>query len=355
MPIQQSLMKTLMATLLTIAAAIPFLLCLNYFFTECSSQSFPEPLYKTSITELNFGNLLKTQTEKDTICRLGIHHSLIFVNVVFFFCIICCFHIIGCITGNHFLLDLYWVFANNLCCVYYYFHEDATNANKTRSNIILVIMAIWSVRLTHSYLRREEYCIGHKHDWRFDMLQKKNPKFWQLTSFFIVYANQHPMIIGQSLPFWAVHVGKSAATPFGSWTDLIGIFLAILGLIIAYFADTQLFNFMQENEKRKDKIKILYRGLWKYSRHPNYFGENLYWFGLSLMAVNTGESWVFLGPALNFIVQIISINFIEVRMLESEKRAQAFKEYCKVTSYFMQMPPLGKLNAEHYTEISKTK
>jgi len=112
---------------------------------------------------------------------------------------------------------------------------------------------------------------------------------------------------------------------------------------------------MQENEKRINKVKILYSGLWKYSRHPNYFGENLYWFGLGMLAYNAGEPWVVAGPALNFIVMVISMNMIEERMVRSETRADAFKDYCKSTSFFIPLPNFTTLNPEHYTESSKIK
>jgi len=128
--------------------------------------------------ELNWGNFLRNAFEKDTTCRLGVHHSLFFVNYVYFFCINLLFWVISVALDNHFLIDPYWVFANNLCCIYYYVHKNASSADSTRSLAAVFIMTIWTLRLTLSYLRREEYCVGHRQDWRFTDMQNANPRWW---------------------------------------------------------------------------------------------------------------------------------------------------------------------------------
>lgn len=122
-------------------------------------------------------------------------------------------------------------------------------------------------------------------------MQRKDPKNWWWKSMFIVYVSQHPMLIGLTLSLWAVNHGSNANTQLGI-LDVIGAVMSIAGIVIAYFADTQLYNFMEANKRREKKVKILYTGLWRYSMHPNHFGENLYWFGLAVMAINVGETWV---------------------------------------------------------------
>jgi len=206
---------------------------------------------------------------------------------------------------------------------------------------------MWSFRLQHSYLRREEYQVGIREDWRYNDMKKADPKNWWWKSCIMCYIIQQPMILGLSLPIWAVNFG-SDWTPFGSWTDILGAIFGFSGVIGAFFADKQLYNFMKMNSVRQKKLKILYTGLWKYSQHPNYFFENLYWFGLALMAISCGEAWVISGAAFNFFVMLASMDLIDKRMVSRPERKQAYQEYMKVTSYFVPLPPKGELNPEYW-------
>ena len=114
------------------------------------------------------------------------------------------------------------------------------------------------------------------------------PIKWYLISFFVVGVAQHPMLVGISLPLYSVCFSSEAEKPLGV-LDCVATVLCLLGLTIAYFADNQLRAYMVENERRKaqnePKVLLLNSGLWKYSRHPNYFGEQLWWWSLGIFAV----------------------------------------------------------------------
>lgn len=111
---------------------------------------------------------------------------------------------------------------------------------------------------------------------------------WYVISFFAVGVAQHPMIVGISLPLYSVQFGPKADTPWGLF-DTIATLLSLLGILIAFIADNQLRAYMLESEQLKQKgqpkVPILLTGLWRYSRHPNYFGEQLWWWSLALFAV----------------------------------------------------------------------
>ena len=95
---------------------------------------------------------------------------------------------------------------------------------------------------------------------------------------------------------------------------------------------------MIENEIREKsgniKMPILNRGLWKYSRHPNYFGEQLWWWSLGLFSVRVNQSWALVGTFINSVVLAIVIKMTEDKMLQEwpEYRANIFKKYQKSTS-----------------------
>jgi steroid 5-alpha reductase family enzyme len=113
------------------------------------------------------------------------------------------------------------------------------------------LVLVWATRLTHSYFRREEWIVGHREDWRFTDLKEGNPKTWWLLSFFAAFLSQQPMLIGISLPCYAVNfplTGSLGAGPLGRLD--IGIAAVCLGgMAFAYLADSQLRTFMVTNEE----------------------------------------------------------------------------------------------------------
>lgn len=191
---------------------------------------------------------------------------------------------------------------------------------------------VWSMRLTHSYFRREEWNFGAREDWRFTEYHEKFGRHWWWMSFFVAYLSQQPMLVGLTVPIW---YAVSVDAPW-SWIDSLATAGAILGLVVAYFADTQLREFMVENERREaakePKVLILDSGVWHYSRHPNYFGEQLWWWSLALFAVRLGHPWAILGTAFNSVVLAIVTGMTEARMLRNPARADLYRAYQQQTS-----------------------
>ncbi|KAK8946124.1 hypothetical protein KSP40_PGU006467 [Platanthera guangdongensis] len=155
------------------------------------------------------------------------------------------------------------------------------------------------------------------------------------------------LLIGICLPMYAIHSSKK---PWGFW-DFIATSACFSGISIAFFADTQLNNFMQRNEILKHKgarlVPNLNEGLWYYSRHPNYFGEQLWWWGLFVFAWNVGYGWMFVGPLANSLCLAYVTVLVERRMLKREDRADAYMHYRKTTSVWI---PWFKLAIEETKE-----
>eukprot|EP00854_Cymbomonas_tetramitiformis_P021046 gene21046-25255_t len=177
-------------------------------------------------------------------------------------------------------------------------------------------------------------------------MAKENPRSWWLLSFFAVGLAQQPMLCGITLPLYSTNF---SSTPF-SFCDLAATALCLSGLTIAGFADNQLRNFMLENERRgqqgEQKIKILETGLWKFSRHPNYFGEQLWWWGLALFSVNLGDYWAVLGTAFNSIILAAVTVMTEKRILDNwtAERRSLYVEYRERTSVWIPLPRFGAKN-----------
>jgi len=112
-------------------------------------------------------------------------------------------------------------------------------------------------------------------------------------------------------------------------------------------ADNQLRDYVMENERRaKERIKLLDIGLWGFSRHPNYFGEQLWWWAFALLGVSAGDWWVLAGPLFNSVVFWQKIRWSRVTLMTAERmlstwspdRALLYKAYIRTTSVWIPMP-----------------
>lgn len=151
-------------------------------------------------------------------------------------------------------------------------------------------------------------------------------------------------LIGLSLPLYVVH---SVNQPLSIW-DLVAIVVCVSGIVIAYFADTQLYDFVTKNDNLKGlgkpAIPVLDYGLWHYSRHPNYLGEQLWWWGLVIFAWNLGQGWTLIGALVNTMCLAYVTKLVEERMVKQGNRAEAFRLYQKTTSVWIpwfKSSPLG--------------
>lgn len=259
------------------------------------------------------------------------HHPLLLANALFFFNVNLLFWLISHIQSSNWMISLYWTVIPFLL-VHYYASHPLAQFNWWRSKLVIVLTLVWSLRQSHNYFRREKWQWGAREDWRFSDMRQHYGKPWWWISFFSLYFSQQILLIGISLPLYAIH---SVDNPLNIW-DFVAAGVCLCGIIIAYFADTQLHNFATRNSKLKELGKPLVanldRGLWQYSRHPNYFGEQLWWWGLVIFAWNLGHGWTFVGALINSMCLAYVTVLVEQRMLKQEYRAEAYKLYQKTTS-----------------------
>ncbi|KAE8697991.1 hypothetical protein F3Y22_tig00110607pilonHSYRG00235 [Hibiscus syriacus] len=262
------------------------------------------------------------------------HHPLLLANVFFFFNVNVLFWLIGFIQSSNWMIDLYWMVIPVLLLHYYATHPLA-QFDPWRSMIVTVLTWVWSIRLAHSYFRREEWQWGAREDWRFADMRLQYGKHWWWISFFSVYVSQQILLIGICLPLYVVH---SVDKPLNIW-DFVAAGVCLCGIVIGYLADTQLHNFVIRNTKLKElgkpMVPNLDRGLWRYSRHPNYFGEQLWWWGMTVFSWNLGHGWTCVGCLINSMCLAYVTFLVEQRMLKQEYRAEAYRLYQKTTSVWV--------------------
>lgn len=196
--------------------------------------------------------------------------------------------------------------------------------------IPLVTIGLYSVRLTLNFI------IGFNSlkyvDWRYKMLKEKTGKIFQLVNYLginmfptlVVYLASVPLFVFASLSFDSY-----------SYFSLIGSGIILLGTLLELIADIEMKKFIKVRKSRSEIINI---GLWKYSRHPNYLGEILIWFGVALILLIPHIEYAYWisGALVNLIMfLVISIPMEEKHMMEYKP---GMLDYKKTTSMLLILP-----------------
>ena len=198
-----------------------------------------------------------------------------------------------------------------------------------RARLVVLLVILWGLRLAvHIGLRN----LGKGEDERYRKWREEWGRHWLLRSYLQVFLLQGFLLYLISLPvIWTILAKPSP------WTglDAIGLAVWIVGFFFEALGDFQLAQFKKDPAHRG---KIIQQGLWRYSRHPNYFGEVTLWWGIYLLALSTPGGWVtIIGPlAITFLILKVSgIPLLEKKYTNNA----AFQEYARRTSAFFPLPP----------------
>ncbi|PNH11097.1 hypothetical protein TSOC_002076, partial [Tetrabaena socialis] len=268
----------------------------------------------------------------DLWCAVGHQQPLLAVNLLFFLNVDVLFWIISLVQ----LIDPYWTIIPVLIGLFYQHHPTAVTL-PLRSRLAMTLLWMWSVRLTHAYFRREEWQVGAREDWRYARMARQLGRLrWAVVSFFVVGLAQHAMLVGITLPLHAIH---ASAAPWRPLVDTPIFLAAAAGIMVALAADNELRHFMTSNEKRvaegRQPLLLLDTGLWRFSRHPNYFGEQLWWWSLAAWACVCGQPWMVVGAAFNTVCLVGVTRMTEARMLERPERAELYRHYQRCVSVWV--------------------
>jgi len=196
------------------------------------------------------------------------------------------------------------------------------------------LCGIWALRLAWHLLRRWR-ALGADGRYVAILQAQERKKGWGFsrTALLMVFLPQGFLAWLTALP---VQLGQVAAQPAVGWIGWIGAGLALIGIVFETVGDAQLTAFRNDPAR---KGQVLDTGLWRYTRHPNYFGDACVWWGLYLIAAETGPGlWSIAGP-LFLTFTLTRWSGIGLTEKAIHKSRPGYADYVKRTSAFIPWPP----------------
>ena len=224
------------------------------------------------------------------------------------------------------IIDIYWGFGFVIMSwtgliINLFFNETTITTSQWLINIMVTI---WGLRLSiHLAIRN----LGKGEDLRYVKMRERASSNWRFLSYIRVFMFQGFLQMLLMTPIVLVHYYPGQ---FGmSFLDYFGLLVWAIGFGIEAITDMQLTKF---RSNATNSNKILKTGLWRYSRHPNYFGDALQWFAFFIISLNSGYIWGVIGPILMvFVFLKLTIGILE---RSQTRKRPGYEEYTKSTNVF---------------------
>lgn len=201
------------------------------------------------------------------------------------------------------------------------------------ASVLVAMVTVWGLRLGVYLFWRNH---GNGEDYRYVAMRRRWGKRFWLISLATVFVLQGALMWIVSLPVQVAHVGDARDGALAGVALVIGLALYAIGLLFEVVGDAQLARFKADPT---NEGKVMRSGLWRYTRHPNYFGDACVWWGVGIVAqAVTGTWWALLGP---LVMNILLLRVSGVALLERSlrKRKPDYAEYVRTTSAFVPRPP----------------
>ena len=229
------------------------------------------------------------------------------------------------------IYDPYWSVQTPVIILSLLIYMNNFNFGNT---LLLIFIMIWAIRLTCNFIITFgdiKYC-----DWRYVELKEKTGKLYQFVNLFGIQLMPTLLVFFASTPaIMYVYNGYD----FNAF-NLFGYFLIILGVLLELTSDINIHKFKKIRKSRSEIINV---GLWKYSRHPNYLGEILIWYGILLVFIFNDMSYWY----LMFGAILINMLFLFISIPLAEKKLMTYKEgYQEYRDTTRRLIPIPKKNKE---------
>ena len=205
----------------------------------------------------------------------------------------------------------------------------ADDAKSNLDTLLWLMTLFWGLRLCLYLARRN---LGHGEDYRYVAMRKRWGPAFPLISFLTVYTLQGTLMWVVSLPVQLSHRAEGSIGVLA----VIGAVLWAVGLYFEVVGDIQLSRFKADPANQG---KVLDTGLWRYTRHPNYFGDACVWWGIAIVACSVSVGvWGLIGAA---VMNVLLLKVSGVALLERSlvRRKPEYQAYIERTSAFIPRPP----------------
>jgi steroid 5-alpha reductase family enzyme len=234
---------------------------------------------------------------------------------------------LGCVTwavsfvkSDVSIVDSVWSLLIFSGCIVY---AAALPAAGPRAVMVLLLAALWALRLAVHITWRNW---GEPEDRRYRAIRARNQPNFEWKSLYLVFVLQAVLAWIVSLSLFAGVAGGAAPR----WLDIAGAAVVLFGSAFETGGDWQLARFKRDPANAG---RVMDRGLWRYTRHPNYFGEFCVWWGFYLIALAAGGWWTLLSPLL---MSVLLLKVSGVTLLEQDigERRPAYRDYIARTNAF---------------------
>lgn len=235
--------------------------------------------------------------------------------------------IFSVITRNSSIYDPYWSVAPVPIALFWLLQPGSNGFANPRHVLIFALLCLWAIRLTTNWAIRW-HGLDHE-DWRYQNIRKQSGSFYWPVSFIGIHLMPTLLVFLGCLALWPTLSDQRSQL---TWLDIVAALVVLTAVTIEGTADIQ----MQRFRGRPQAVEqVIPPGLWSFSRHPNYFGEVLFWWGLYLFVPLAYPQcrWVIIGPlAILLLFLGISIPLMERHLLA---RHPAYQEYQRRVSPFI--------------------
>lgn len=221
------------------------------------------------------------------------------------------------------IVDLFWGIGFVIVNSVYFYNSDDVYA---RNFLLLVFVSLWGLRLSVYLAWRN---IGKGEDFRYKEFRRKYGagRYWWI-SYFQTFLLQGALIIFVSLPLLATNALTDSNEL--NWLDYLGILVFIIGFSFEAGGDFQLARFKMNHN---NKGKVLNTGFWRYTRHPNYFGDSAVWWSFALFSISAGSYWTFIG-SIGMTLLIIKVSGVALLEKSLNETKPQYHEYIQKTNSF---------------------
>jgi steroid 5-alpha reductase family enzyme len=233
--------------------------------------------------------------------------------------------VLSLVLKNSSIVDIFWGTGFVLINFAAYYSSQHT----IQQTLLTIIVTLWGLRLSiHIFLRNH----GKPEDFRYAQWRRENGSQWWWFSFFKVFLLQGILMWIIAAPLLAVQT----VVNFSSLTavNVAGIAVWATGFFFEAVSDYQLARFKSDSQHQG---KLLNSGLWRYSRHPNYFGDTMQWWGFYILAAASGYWWTVFSPV---IMTLLLLRVSGVTLLEKTMKTRpGYEEYIRTTNAFIPWIP----------------